>query len=445
MKQRLMAAASVLVFLVSATGGVVPASAQPDVTPEVTQQGQPQYGAPGAKNQRITSPEQLAQLRSADKLAALTPEQRKSKALEKRYIYRADGAKYGGEALAAASMDVVTFDECKAKYFSGYREEYWHKNRYSLCRVESLSVVYYQPLGNRVGQTNFTIVMIGNSRPGQRGIDFKVHMIYEGFSGTTFPNEVFLSFSAYCYFTEPDRRSTCTQGAVRKTVAQWMTPGVNEGTVALDTTTTGVPATDKYRSENRGQFEYGPEYVVDGPYGGNRLDLPPNFFRCDEATYVFGSKCVFDHVTSNLHLDNSDNEINQSTQLIRDAQTDINGKTYPGNSPRNAPGTVTNGPLYRLFKDYDTNNKIVGSRKKVGRACKRYTTRAQYPISGKQCDEYPYATTYQNSSFWPTGQGPWAVRVIDATHNGKAGNKYGAWLGDDHILDGDPFFVTIVN
>ncbi|WP_173140936.1 NucA/NucB deoxyribonuclease domain-containing protein [Kibdelosporangium persicum] len=111
------------------------------------------------------------------------------------------------------------------------------------------------------------------------------------------------------------------------------------------------------------------------------------------------------------------------------------------------PGRLGHSPLHRLAPRYDINSNIPGSRRKVRRTCRHYFG-AKY-TSGpnntkRECDEYPFATTYQNAAkVNEHALDSFAVRAITASHNGTAGNLYGTWLGSDHILDGDPFYVVV--
>jgi hypothetical protein len=109
------------------------------------------------------------------------------------------------------------------------------------------------------------------------------------------------------------------------------------------------------------------------------------------------------------------------------------------------PGVIGDIPLHRLHSSYDTNNDIRASRRRVPKTCRLYWGPKYTANKTKQCDEYPFATTYENSArVDATTSYDYAVRPIKKEHNETAGFPYGAWLGADRILDGDPFFVRIV-
>jgi hypothetical protein len=87
----------------------------------------------------------------------------------------------------------------------------------------------------------------------------------------------------------------------------------------------------------------------------------------------------------------------ESAQFVDDAQTDTT-LAKPGSAGREDPGKLGDVPIHRLYP----------------------RLQRRHPRSGRQCDEYPYATT--------TGsRGPLGVRS-----------------SADHTLDGDPVYVEIM-
>lgn len=99
------------------------------------------------------------------------------------------------------------------------------------------------------------------------------------------------------------------------------------------------------------------------------------------------------------------------------------GKYIPGEDP----------PLLRLFSEAD---------KKRNRA--RSTSFCQSPRPpGMQCDEYPFASTYQGAATAPLK--PWhgSVRLMPASDNELAGNALDAFYMDYRVLDMDEFHVTV--
>lgn len=56
------------------------------------------------------------------------------------------------------------------------------------------------------------------------------------------------------------------------------------------------------------------------------------------------------------------------------------------------------------------------------------------------CDEYPYASTYEGGT-----SGKVTVAHVSATDNSNGGNKLISFYKNNRILDGDSFFVQVVD
>ncbi|MGW7642126.1 NucA/NucB deoxyribonuclease domain-containing protein [Streptomyces decoyicus] len=58
--------------------------------------------------------------------------------------------------------------------------------------------------------------------------------------------------------------------------------------------------------------------------------------------------------------------------------------------------------------------------------------------AGKECDEYPFASTKE-------GDNPQAgsTRLISKNDNQKAGTRLRTWYKDNRVIVGDPFWVSI--
>jgi hypothetical protein len=74
--------------------------------------------------------------------------------------------------------------------------------------------------------------------------------------------------------------------------------------------------------------------------------------------------------------------------------------------------------------------------------------------SGQECDEFPFAITYQGAAAYQYGDSPrplqWSAKALAATDNREAGNRLSAFLSNDRILDwsydgrlADDFFVRV--
>lgn len=129
------------------------------------------------------------------------------------------------------------------------------------------------------------------------------------------------------------------------------------------------------------------------------------------------------------------------------------------------PGSSNNlgDTLHRVYhkqkgpdgKEYD---RKVKNRRKSTATCRQEIGSTP---AGKECDEFPFAATYQGAAqhfFEPSvPAGQFSVRYISKHDNGEAGTRLGTWFSNDRILDWrhngatgsdslkDDFFVRILN
>ncbi|KAF1055210.1 MAG: hypothetical protein GAK43_00003 [Stenotrophomonas maltophilia] len=66
----------------------------------------------------------------------------------------------------------------------------------------------------------------------------------------------------------------------------------------------------------------------------------------------------------------------------------------------------------------------------------------EQPDAGKDCDEYPFASTHQGASLVAEDQ--MSVRYLDSSDNRRVGGKLGQfYCGSDRIIDGEEFWLRI--
>lgn len=61
---------------------------------------------------------------------------------------------------------------------------------------------------------------------------------------------------------------------------------------------------------------------------------------------------------------------------------------------------------------------------------------------GKQCDEYPFQSSYEGAYTSTTGN--WNYMMIDSWENGMAGSLLGSFLGGERIIRWDTYYVEVV-
>ncbi|RSN19921.1 hypothetical protein DL990_40870 [Amycolatopsis sp. WAC 01416] len=82
------------------------------------------------------------------------------------------------------------------------------------------------------------------------------------------------------------------------------------------------------------------------------------------------------------------------------------------------------------------------------RVCKASVTTGPYirDANGnpRQCDECPFASTYQNAAKVVENSGwSFAAKPIAKDANEKGGGMISNWYGREHMLDGDEFYVVV--
>ncbi|MFE4331466.1 hypothetical protein ACFRCI_30575 [Streptomyces sp. NPDC056638] len=119
--------------------------------------------------------------------------------------------------------------------------------------------------------------------------------------------------------------------------------------------------------------------------------------------------------------------------------------TKPLNALKDVPGDTIDQPLNRLYLDKTRADR---NRAVAVRECKRYWG-DKYTDGGKECDEFPFASTYQGSAIEEydvhVERNNYSVMPLDGTQNGAAGNLLAGFYTNNRMIDGpdDGFIVKI--
>ncbi|MEV6682165.1 NucA/NucB deoxyribonuclease domain-containing protein [Streptomyces erythrochromogenes] len=131
----------------------------------------------------------------------------------------------------------------------------------------------------------------------------------------------------------------------------------------------------------------------------------------------------------------------QVADHIWDAQTDP-ANTYPAKAGKAVPGRNSSGkPLTRLANqtvwDTEANTRRADTTRIRTAACDAITPR---PPDGWQCDEYPFASTWEGAGL---GDGNYSLRYVAPGHNLEAGTMLGQWYLDERIIHREAFYTEI--
>ncbi|WP_308799031.1 NucA/NucB deoxyribonuclease domain-containing protein [Streptomyces sp. UH6] len=124
--------------------------------------------------------------------------------------------------------------------------------------------------------------------------------------------------------------------------------------------------------------------------------------------------------------------------------------TLPANPDKNVPGGSASDPLHRLQKSLgQTNlNRYNANRREVVKVCAGVDP--NYASKGLECDEYPFASTYEGSArsiYEPdAAANNFSALAVPANDNGRAGSQLATYYNNNRIIDGenDEFYVTII-
>ncbi|MEU9397788.1 NucA/NucB deoxyribonuclease domain-containing protein [Streptomyces sp. NPDC048324] len=125
--------------------------------------------------------------------------------------------------------------------------------------------------------------------------------------------------------------------------------------------------------------------------------------------------------------------------------------TLPTNRSKHVAGQTASDPLHRLQKNISqTNlNRYNANRREAVKVC--IAVDPKYASKGLECDEYPFASTYEGSaqSIYDETKPKknFSARAIDGTENGAGGTQLASYYSDNRIIDGpnDEFYVVIIS
>lgn len=133
------------------------------------------------------------------------------------------------------------------------------------------------------------------------------------------------------------------------------------------------------------------------------------------------------------------------------------GETYPQLANKDVPGFDTNRRLHRLFRDMARRNKNRSEAKKVCVAVWGEDYATNDPAGPRECDEYPFASTYEGAAQPASEPGArannWSAKALAAADNSAAGTILGEFYDKNRIIEGndangdevDAFIVKIIS
>lgn len=250
----------------------------------------------------------------------------------------------------------------------------------------------------------------------------------------------------------PQNREACLQNPSEaghgQTIAQWMVDGSMFYRMLSDPVDgTGPDLVTEYNFNYRLTFNQ--------PTSDTIVNTTGNGFRCDSAFYLKGGRgCMFHRLVENfakLSLASTSNN-KESALHILDAMRLPGLQTVPPLDGKNVPGNLfaeDPHPLTRAVDRPGYDPTVIPNNRGVAVATCEQTWGTGYsknPAVCKNlpcdCDEYPFATTFQGSAL-ANPPNNYSVRLINLSDNRSAGAVLGNWLRQERMLRYDPFWVII--
>ena len=335
-------------------------------------------------------------------------------------------------ATAAVAAQDITSADCYANPASqnapGVALDHLH-----YCRVEFLVItrLLCNSSGDcqTTGRVQWRSATIGrSSASGKRNVNFVTVFDQWGVTGDGASSS--LTVSMTCTMTvgsvcnnEPGIANTYT-----RTIPNW----ISAPTVYFEFTS---PMVGSFGLDKISQYNFKSVFTL---IGANTLSSGSNTFRCDSATYLpsIAGGCVFPSVSELFKLRKSDQRVDETANHIERAQNSPLA-TLPPALFKVIPGKPGSGlPLERNY--YDMNLRRL-NRDTAVRACQTWFP--LYPTLGQDCDEYPFATTFQGAA----NGNNYSVWAVTSSDNQLAGSDLSGFYGSQRILhDYDPFYVMIL-
>ncbi|MGW7405929.1 NucA/NucB deoxyribonuclease domain-containing protein [Streptomyces sp. NPDC054833] len=283
----------------------------------------------------------------------------------------------------------------------------WYVTRFKACGVFSGDLTVTDPRSGRVtGKMHYLIVGYAYSKYDINAWAYQVEILQVNASGDAVGSSA-------------NGKGTCA-GKCKVTETKFPSQALSQdkeavGQFFFDTTIRTRPKGDRGEGQGTANWNFtNPRWA--GPSTASTLAQPP--VRCDNAlpgTSRIG--CVMPYIPEMVYAKSG-----EYPELAKHIEYAQNTKHLPGKHG-------TRKYLTRLTD----KAKIKKNRNK---ACP--SSRHRPP--GKQCDEYPFASTWQGAS---TGGGHFSWRMINAGQNEEGGKALGRFYLYNRILEKDKFLVWI--
>jgi hypothetical protein len=306
----------------------------------------------------------------------------------------------------------------------------WFHNAFFWCRKSNVDIKALDGRGIEVGRVTFTDVALGYTYQGERGLTVQHYLTNIRQKGDVPNGKIAVSadWDRYAGKSYP----TSSNGNKLK---YFDMKGIGRETAISESYVADASIGDP-SDEKVWQGKVGFDWVIASPKGNgvwkddHKLDI-----RFDSAQYLtYKSGSVFLDWQPRLEYNTNDPKVNETAAHILNAQTD------PTNTKPQAPGKTIDGaptgkPLTRLL---GSDPNVQKNRDAARKVCNQYWP--DYASQGKDCDEYPFATTNERRGGTSSNYSAYPVTSED---NQEAGRRLSKFVGEMRIVDGDDYYVYI--
>ncbi|MFD9075859.1 NucA/NucB deoxyribonuclease domain-containing protein [Streptomyces lasiicapitis] len=332
-------------------------------------------------------------------------------------------------------------------------KDFYIRSRFAVCSGKKFKQVWLRS-GRPVGASSFTVLAIGTIPKHSRTMT--VMYRFQGFTATGVNSASAMGISTKAKIAKswPTRvrykhGGVGTAMPVNRKWAQLLNGGNFKHTVyaAAGQGHTGTDDSIYAVYQPSLKMSAPPGWVLDTPGDRNLFMLPP---RWDKAAYLPNrakGAANFSVSTALVYSTKDGAPEKDVAKHIKLAYTHP-GRTQPPFHGKRLAGNKADEPLTRLYKD--------ATRRKENRNtsiynCKKYFGEGYTEGGRKECDEFPFATTYQGAAEWRYNQQAdrynFSVKALPKKANGAAGNLLRDYYDKNRLIDGpdDGFLMKITS
>ncbi|MCX2927903.1 hypothetical protein [Streptomyces sp. NEAU-W12] len=362
-------------------------------------------------------------------------------------------ATIGPSAIAPEPARAMTYEECVKGL--GSDKKFYVKSRFAVCNGASFLQTWTRN-NQPVGESMFNVRVIGTIAKNSRTINFQYHFTDFATTGTTgaaampitTKGNIPQSWPAGAKYTRGGKipgTKTFTQLKTQRTFNETVTAKPGQGSKkSLDLLFTVYEPDISYTPP--------PPWTLRGNLGGKLFMLAP---RWESASYLANSTgggkpdkkgaATFSYVTP-LTLSAKQGAEEQAEAAHIQQAFLVPQDTKPYMSAKKVPGQTAKDPLHRTV----SATRIDKNRAAAVKQCKRYWG-ANYTQGGKlECDEYPFASTYEGAAepeYDPeVKKFNFSAKPIAKDDNQAGGSILKSFYAKNRIIDGldDGFIVKIL-